>query len=102
MSNKSGIEPKGHRVLILPEQVSEFSTGGIIVATATQLDREQLGQTDGVVVAIGNTAYEDLSSPWCKVGDKVLIAKYCGMMRQGTDEVWYRIISDTDVVAVLD
>ena len=102
MSKEAGITPRGHRILILPDQIEEFSKGGIIVATASQLDREQLGQTDGIVVALGNTAYEDLSEPWCAVGDKVLIAKYAGMMRQGLDSKWYRIISDTDIVAILD
>ena len=100
--DNSGIIPRGHRILILPNQIESVSKGGIILGTATELDRAQLGQTDGIVVSLGNTAYEDLSEPWCAVGDKVVIAKYSGMMRQGLDEQWYRIISDTDVVAILE
>jgi co-chaperonin GroES (HSP10) len=92
----------GSRVLILPKQIEEKTKSGILLGTPEQLDREQLAQTEGIVVALGLDAYSDFKSPWCKVGDKVVIAKYAGMMRTGNDEVWYRLINDTDVVAVLE
>lgn len=101
MDNNSGIIPKGHRILVLPEAVEEVSAGGIIMATATQQQREQMGQTDGVVIAIGATAFSDLGEPWCKVGDRVIFAKYAGLMRKGKDEKEYRIINDLDVVGLL-
>jgi co-chaperonin GroES (HSP10) len=100
--NASGIVPQGHRVLVLPDQISDKTESGIVIFSPTQLEREQLGQTEGVVVSLGKDAYSDYSSAWCTIGDKVIIARYAGMMRTGNDGLSYRIISDTDVVALLD
>mgnify|MGYP002134438991 CR=1 FL=1 len=52
--------------------------------------------------ALGNTAYADQTAPWCKVGDRVLFAKYAGTMCQGQDGKTYRLINDLDVKAILD
>jgi co-chaperonin GroES (HSP10) len=98
----SGIVPQGHRILVLPDQISDKTASGIVIFSPTQLEREQLGQTEGVVVALGEDSYTDFKSAWCKVGDKVIIARYAGMMRTGNDGLSYRIISDTDVVALLE
>ena len=102
MINESGIQPVGHRVLILPEQIEEKTEAGIILHTASQKSREEMAQINGVVVAIGTTAYSDQESPWCKVGDKVIIGKYAGLIYQGNDDKSYRVINDLDVVAVLE
>lgn len=97
----SGIFPVGNKILILPDQVAETTESGIILGTPQQIEREQLGQTEGVVLAVGPDAYSDAKLPWCSVGDKVVIARYSGMMRKGNDDKMYRIISDNDVVAVI-
>jgi len=102
IENKSGITPVGLSVLVLPDQVEEKSTGGIIVATTTELDRFQMAQTDAQVIAIGPLAWHDEPSPRCKVGDRVIIAKYTGMVRQGNDDLKYRLVLDSDIVALLE
>lgn len=102
MINTSGIKPVGHRVLILPEKVEETTASGIIVHTASQRMREEMGQINGLVVALGTTAFADQDEPWCKVGDRIIIGKYSGLIYQGTDEQSYRVINDLDVVAVLE
>jgi co-chaperonin GroES (HSP10) len=43
-----------------------------------------------------------MSTPWCKVGDKVAFAKYAGLLYQGKDGVKYRMVNDGDITAVLD
>ena len=102
MSNESGINPVGWRVLIKPQEVKEVSKGGIILATDITKEREQMGNTTGVVIAIGDQCYSDESAPWCKVGDKVIFAKYAGLVYLGKDGSHYRMINDKDVTGTLD
>lgn len=101
MTNDSGIYPVGHRVLVLPEQIEETTEAGIILHTASQRSREEMAQINGVVVALGTTAYQDQPEPWCKAGDKVIIGKYSGLIYDGKDGKKYRVINDLDVVAVV-
>ena len=100
LTNHSGILPRGHRVLVLPEQIEEKSAGGIIVNIGNDMKREELAQINGIVVAMGNTCYHDQVEPWCKVGDTVIFGKYSGLFYTGDDEKKYRIVNDLDVVAV--
>lgn len=100
-ANPSGIHPQGHRLVVKPKVVEEKTESGIVLAR-TAVDAEQLAQTDGIVVAIGEGCWEDKSSAWARVGDWVMFGKYKGLLRKGKDGVDYRIINDTDVVAVLD
>ena len=102
MINESGIFPVGHRVLVLPEQIEEKTAGGIILHTGSQKAREEMAQINGVVVALGTTAYSDQDTAWCAVGDRVIIGKYSGLIYDGKDEKKYRVINDLDVVAVLE
>ena len=102
MQNTSGIHPKGHRVLILPDPVEEVTQSGIIVSVGENRDRERLAQLKGTVVELGNTAWLDQPSPWAKVGDHVIFGKYSGLIYQGNDKKEYRIINDLDVVALVD
>lgn len=102
IENKSGLIPVGYSVLVLPEQVETETALGITVMTETQAEREQLKQTDGVVIAIGPHAFHDEPIARCKVGDKVIMAAYAGMVRKGMDDVSYRIIKDNDIIAILN
>jgi co-chaperonin GroES (HSP10) len=101
MENKSGIHPKGHRVLIYPEPVETTTASGIVVSTGTNADRERLAQLRGTVVELGNTAWHDQPEKWAKVGDKVIFGKYSGLIYTGDDEKEYRIINDLDIVATV-
>jgi len=100
--NTSGINPVGHRLLVLPEEVEEVSESGIIISVGQQKDREQLAQIRGTVVAMGSTCYGDQKDPWCKIGDFITFGKYSGLIYKGNetkDGKEYRIINDLDVVA---
>jgi len=99
LTNTSGIIPKGHRILVLPEVIEEKSTGGIIINVGNDMKREELAQINGTVVAMGNTCYHDQVEPWCAVGDTVIFGKYSGLFYTGDDEKKYRIVNDLDVVA---
>lgn len=100
--SKEGIIPVGLSVLILPEQIKEKTDSGIVLFTPSELEREQLRQTDGVVVAIGPMAFHDEMVPRCKVGDKVVMTAYAGMIRKGNDDIRYRIVRDVDIIGILE
>jgi co-chaperonin GroES (HSP10) len=102
MQNTSGIHPKGHRVLILPDPVEEVTQSGIILSVGENRDRERLAQLKGTIVELGNTAWLDQPSPWANEGDHVIFGKYSGLIYQGDDDKEYRIINDLDVVAIVD
>ena len=100
--NTSGWKPTGHRVLVKVEQVERQTESGIIIADITA-DKEQLGQDAGIVAELGNTAYADQESAWCKVGDYVKFGRYAGQIirpKESADGVEYRVINDLDVVLV--
>jgi len=102
MVNESGIHPQGPRILIKPLEIEEKSSGGIILTTASQQEREEMSNTTGEVIEIGEDAFFDRSSVWCKVGDRVVFAKYSGLLYLGKDGKKYRIINDDNIVATLD
>jgi chaperonin GroES len=100
-SNESGITPVGWRILIKPKEVKEVSKGGIILTTEASKEREQMGNTTGIVVAMGKQCYAT-NPAWCKVGDKVIFAKYAGLLYVGKDGHAYRLVNDEDITGVLD
>ncbi len=102
MENKSGIHPKGHRVLILPDPVEEVSESGIVLSVGQTADRERLAQLRGTIVELGSTAWHDQPVPWAEVGDHIIFGKYSGLIYKGDDGLEYRIINDLDVVATVN
>ena len=104
MSNVSGITPLLNRVLLKPLFVVNKSAGGIILATDEMSEREQMANTTGEVVGIGPDAFKDegYNEPPIKVGDKIIFAKYAGLLYRGKDGVHYRMINDTDITGTLD
>ena len=102
MSNESGINPCGWRVLIKPQEINEVSKGGIILTTEITKEREQMGNTTGIVIAMGTQCYADEPEPWCQLGDKVIFAKYAGLVYLGKDGNQYRMVNDKDVTGTLD
>ena len=99
---KIGIKPTGHMLLVLPVEVEVITKSGIVLATATQTQRESMAQTEAEVIALGNTAYSDQPVPWCRVGDQVVFARYAGTICQGKNGKTYSLINDLDVKAILE
>jgi chaperonin GroES len=100
--NKSGIHPKGNRLLIRPLEVDTATESGIIISTGKETDREQMANTTGEVIEIGEEAFWDSKTPWCTVGDRVVFAKFAGLLYLGKDGQQYRLINDDNIVATLD
>lgn len=102
LTNKSGINPKGHTVLILPKEVAEKTSSGIIISSSTEHERLEMAQMYAVVVAVSPVAWSDQEEPFAKVGDEIIFTKYAGHLFEGKDGVTYRLINDLDVKATLD
>jgi len=102
MSNYTGITPILNRVLVKPLIVVNQTQSGIIISTEGMSEREQLGNTTGEVIAIGEEAFPGYKDKPIKPGDKIIMAKYAGLMYVGKDKHSYRMINDDDVTGVLD
>ena len=100
--NNSGIHPAGHRVVVLPDEIETTTEWGLVLGSKEGQAREEMAQMDGMLVAIGNTAWADQKEPFAKLGERVMFAKYKGVVRVGKDGKKYRVIDDLDVVAVLE
>ena len=100
--NQSGIIPTGGHLLVVPEKVKEKTAGGIYIPETTR-EKEQQAAIIGLLIAVGSGAWADLDdgSPWAKVGDKVIYARYAGFNVTGQDGEPYLLINDNDVLAVL-
>lgn len=106
VKNESGIHPKGYRILVLPEEVEKKTASGIITVSGTTEKMEEMAQTIGVVIEVGQSAYKEYISagfePWCQVGDRVTFAKYGGLLNTGKDGKKYRVLNDMDIVSVVE
>ena len=98
MINETGIHPIFDRVLIKPLVVENKTASGIIVSSDETSEREQLANTTGEIVAVGEEVPKDI----VQVGMRVAFAKYAGLMYKGKDGKDYRMINYADLVAKLD
>jgi len=99
--NASGIQPVEYKCLVLPDKVEETTQGGIVLARNIQ-EQDQLAETRCQLVAVGGMAFDDWNDERKpKPGDRVLIAKYSGILCRGDDGEEYRVINDKDVLAIL-
>jgi co-chaperonin GroES (HSP10) len=101
------LKPCGHRLVVKPykhaevDEVSkkhlEFLKKLEVVGTETRADASV---DKGIVLSIGPTAWNDFGgTPWCKVGDEIVFAKFSGKFIKDED-VELVVLNDEDVVAV--
>jgi chaperonin GroES len=91
------IEPEGHKLIVLPDPISEKTAGGIYRPDVVK-DQEQRAEIKGSVVAIGPEVIIAFNDGPLKVGDRIVFARYGGFEMNDGD-VKYRIINDEDVLA---
>lgn len=83
----------GNRILLRLQPLE--TEGGIIL-----LEQEHQASNEAYVINMGNEVFVDFDSPWCKVGDRVLISRYAGRQINLGDNHKYSIVNDTDILAV--
>jgi co-chaperonin GroES (HSP10) len=96
----------GPRLLIKPE-FREKKPAGENRIIIVEDDRRGIAATEkGWVVDIGPNAYyppEKYGQPWCKVGDKVIYAKYGGKIVTDPDtNEQFLVINDEDVIVGIE
>lgn len=105
MVNSSGIEPLDMRVLVRPDPAEEVTKGGIIIIPDA-VEKEKYATVKATLVAVGVNAWAEakahpaFTAP--QPGQRVMIAKYGGVMVKGSDGEDYRIMNDEDVTALLE
>lgn len=122
MKNKSGIEPKGDRVLVKPDEVEEVTEGGIVIPLQAK-DRHQVSACYGYIVAMGADCWQHAIErtykvngtrkelveektkgyvePFASVGDRVAWAAYSGVSNTGEDGIEYKVLNDVDITCVV-
>jgi len=102
MKNESGIKPVEYKILVLPDTVDEKTESGLIYKAVTATEKEIMAQTEGILVATSDMAFDGWNCELPKIGDRVLFDKYSGLFIKGADEKDYRVINDKDLVAILE
>lgn len=98
--NTSGLDPRGHAILVELYAVPTHS--GPIELLPEVVRQNQLAQQRAVVVACGEFAYTSEPTPRCKPGDHIVFGKYAGYHAEGPgDGKSYRLISDNDVFCIM-
>lgn len=91
--NSSGLHPLKHAVLVLPYEVEEVTSGGIVLPYQVQ-ERDQLAEQRAIIIEVGELAEIGTA----KVGDKVLFSKWSGQIAVGiNDGKKYRVVNDRDI-----
>ena len=107
------VKPLGHHVLIEIVPVTFKSSGGIILTTEKESERERKGRDLAKILAFGPTCYQgfaDCKGPedWgVKVGDTVELSgrydgKYSSVHEYDKKYNNLRYVSDSDIIGVLD
>jgi chaperonin GroES len=103
VSNDSGITPLEYFVLIKPDEVEQKTKGGIFLPDQT-LERNNLAQMTGILMAFGPLAfkYEDFENPLIpQIGQRVAFGRYSGVSLKGQDGIEYRLLKDGDLTAIV-
>lgn len=100
------IKPVWGRLIVKPEDITEtdevLKRGkqfGFEIPENREKERLQHGQIEGLLVAVGGNCFEDWKGIIPQVGDTVIYDKYSGFIKD-YEGVEYRIISDTDILAI--
>ena len=104
--NESGYDPMGDRVLVLPDQGSEKTSGGTFLDQET-LERITAAAETGILVACGDEAFvwnSDRRRKWegrkPEIGQRVYFERYAGALIRGDDGKTYRCMDDKAVACI--
>lgn len=98
--NRSGLTPFDLRVVVLVDGVEKVTKGGIILPEPT-VDKEKYAVVKGTLVAAGANAFKEAKIAHPIPGDRVMIAKYGGIMMTNAEGEDYRLMNDEDIVGWL-
>lgn len=98
MKNESGLEPRGHAILVqMVGMAAARPKSPSILIPDNVLEKTDMVDQQARVVAIGPSAWHDEPSPRAAVGELVLVTKFAGHMTKGLDGKRYRLVNDKDI-----
>jgi co-chaperonin GroES (HSP10) len=107
----------GHRILIKPDPVKEQTKlpealrdlKFEVAKSVDQQRQEEVATTIGTIVSIGKMAWRAFDGthpdwePWCKVGDRVIFAKYGGKLIEDPVTLEkFMVLNDEDIYAKVE
>jgi len=101
------MRPVWGRCVVKPTDITETDetlrrskNAGLILPENKEKERLQHGQIEGELIAVGGNCFDDWKGTIPENGDTVIYDKYAGFIKEvnGTE---YRIISDTDILAIV-
>jgi co-chaperonin GroES (HSP10) len=98
------ISVKGYRILLKPEEIQEkFKSTLDLVKPESTKEGEYRNIQKGEVLQIGADCYKsnEVSQPWCKVGDKVIINRGSGHNFYDDKDNWFIIVNEEDILATV-
>ncbi|MEO0852159.1 MAG: co-chaperone GroES [Cyanobacteria bacterium J06648_11] len=98
--NVSTLKPLGDRVLVKVAEREEKTAGGILLPDAAR-EKPQVGEVAATGPGRHNDAGE-LVAVDVKTGDKVLYSKYAGTEVKLGDDDTYMLLTERDILAVVD
>lgn len=111
MTEELPVLPVGYRILVKQEVVEDKTASGIILHTSNELERQQAAHSRGIVMSLGEAAYDNKSSAWCKVGDRVMFPNYAGKKFRKSElqgavakdgEPYWHLMNDEDILGVVN
>ena len=99
LDNPSKLVPVEYMVLVKPDTVDE-QKGSIFIPIEVR-DRQQLAEVKSTLIAVGGLAFAGWEEPIPKIGDRLYVARYSGLLVRGEDGDVYRICNDKDVKAII-
>ncbi len=102
--NESGLRPVEFKVLIKPDGVEQKSEGGIIIPER-HVDRQQMAQVKGTLVAKGGKAFHDWpedEQAQLVPGARVYFDIYSGVKLIGADGEEYKLTEDKQVGSLIE
>ncbi len=95
------IKPLGDRILVKPVVEEEKTKGGIVLPDTVSKEKPQVGEV--LAVGPGRTNDDGKTFPMqFKTGDKVIYAKYSGTDLKDDDDEDYLLLSEKDILAILE
>ena len=102
------IKPVWGRLVVKPNDITETDEDlkraksfGFEIPENKEKERLQHGQIEGELIAIGGNCFDDWKPPFPQPGDTVIYDKFAGFIKS-IDNTEYRIISDTDILAIVE
>ena len=96
--------PMEFNVVVELDPVEEKTAGGLYLPP-TKVDRDKLEAEEGTLVAVSPHAFTYAEWPegsrQPRVGDRVLIARFAGVLRE-RDGKSLKIVKDKDIIAVVE